>query len=54
VLKAFKKLFSCNGTIVKDEIKGMVIQLQGDKRNEVSDFLIQEGIGTKSTVKIHG
>ena len=32
VLKAFKKLFNCNGTIVKDEQKGLVIQLSGDIR----------------------
>ncbi len=54
VLKAWKKMFNCNGTILQDKVKGEIIQLQGDKRNEVAEFLIYEGIGTKDTVKVHG
>ncbi|CAG8617134.1 2313_t:CDS:2, partial [Dentiscutata heterogama] len=32
LLKAFKKEFACNGTLVQDEELGQVIQLQGDQR----------------------
>lgn len=39
ILKAFKKEFACNGTIVDDEELGQVIQLQGDQRQKISAFL---------------
>ncbi|PWN88328.1 putative translation initiation factor SUI1 [Acaromyces ingoldii] len=53
ILKAFKKEFACNGTIVEDEELGHVIQLQGDQRQKISAFLIEEGIN-KTDVKVHG
>lgn len=53
ILKAFKKEFACNGTIVDDEDLGQVIQLQGDQRQKISAFLIEEGIN-KQDVKVHG
>mmetsp|Transcript_1857 Transcript_1857/g.6654 ORF Transcript_1857/g.6654 Transcript_1857/m.6654 type:complete len:112 (-) Transcript_1857:348-683(-) len=54
VLKAFKKEFCCNGTVVEDPELGQVIQLQGDQRKNVSQFLIQEKIVKKELIKIHG
>lgn len=39
ILKAFKKEFACNGTIVDDDELGQVIQLQGDQRQKISAFL---------------
>lgn len=39
LLKAFKKEFACNGTLVDDEEAGQVIQLQGDQRQKISAFL---------------
>ncbi|CCU98100.1 unnamed protein product [Malassezia sympodialis ATCC 42132] len=64
LLKAFKKEFACNGTLVDDEELGQVIQLQGDQRQKISMFLyvyvveplmgsIEEGI-PKQDVKVHG
>ncbi|KAG5639522.1 hypothetical protein H0H81_000667 [Sphagnurus paluster] len=53
ILKAFKKEFACNGTLVDDEKLGQVIQLQGDQRAHISNFLIENGI-EKSTIKVHG
>ncbi|KAF7777806.1 hypothetical protein Agabi119p4_3878 [Agaricus bisporus var. burnettii] len=41
LLKAFKKEFACNGTLVDDEKMGQVIQLQGDQRAKISSFLIE-------------
>lgn len=32
VIKAFKKEFACNGTVIENEEFGKVIQLQGDQR----------------------
>jgi len=53
VLKAFKKEFACNGTLVQDDELGQVIQLQGDQRIKISQMLVEEGI-PKATIKIHG
>jgi translation initiation factor 1 len=60
ILKVIKKEFACNGTIISDtESKGMgeVIQLQGDHRLKIKDFLVNEetGLGLdEKTIKIHG
>ncbi|KAI0273549.1 eukaryotic translation initiation factor 1 [Gloeopeniophorella convolvens] len=53
LLKAFKKEFACNGTLVEDEEAGQVIQLQGDQRTKISTFLVEEGI-PRATIKLHG
>lgn len=54
LLKAFKKEFGCNGTIVNDEELGDVIQLQGDQRKGVFDFLISSNIAEEKELKMHG
>ncbi|KXH45518.1 dioxygenase [Colletotrichum simmondsii] len=57
ILKVIKKQFACNGTIVADSEMGEVIQLQGDQRKVVQEFLIntKEGLGLDSkTIKVHG
>lgn len=54
ILKALKKDFACNGTIVKDLEMGEVIQLQGDQRLKVSEFLTTQLPIQKKSIKIHG
>jgi len=56
ILKVIKKQFACNGTIVNDEKAGDVIQLQGDQRNAVKDFLVdKDGLDIDpKTIKVHG
>ncbi|EUR67490.1 translation initiation factor SUI1 [Plasmodium falciparum 7G8] len=46
--------FNCNGTIIEDIEHGSIIQLQGDKRNNVKEFLIREGICALEHIRIHG
>jgi translation initiation factor 1 len=53
ILKAFKKEFACNGTLVDDEEMGQVIQLQGDQRAKISTFLVENGI-PRASIKLHG
>ena len=53
-LKAFKKGFACNGTIVDDPELGEVIQLSGDQRQKVATVLVDEGICNKDEIKVHG
>ncbi|KAL7779125.1 hypothetical protein CFE70_008628 [Pyrenophora teres f. teres 0-1] len=57
ILKVIKKKFACNGTIVTDAEMGEVVQLQGDQRKDVQDFLTdkKEGLGLDAkTIKVHG
>jgi len=49
-----KKEFCCNGCVVEDEKAGQVLQLQGDQRKNVQQFLAQEGTLEKESIKIHG
>ncbi|CAI6338857.1 unnamed protein product [Periconia digitata] len=57
ILKVIKKKFACNGTVVADSEMGEVIQLQGDQRKDVQEFLTdkKEGLGLDvKTIKVHG
>lgn len=48
---------ACNGTTVHDSEMGEVIQLQGDQRKDVHDFLIDKVEGLEldpKTIKVHG
>ena len=54
ILKAFKKDFACNGTLVTDPKMGEVMQLNGDHRDKIADFLIAESIAKAENVKVHG
>ena len=54
MIKFFTKEFNCNGTIVDDPQHGKIIQLQGDKRKEVADFLYNQGISEREGIKVHG
>merc|ERR1712157_547191 len=55
ILRALKKSFKTNGTLIKDEEHGTIIQLQGDIRKQVAEFLIDAtAIVTKDQVMIHG
>ena len=54
ITKAFKKNFSCNGNVVNDPESGEVIQLSGDQRQNVRDFLIDQEICVESQLVIHG
>ena len=55
ILKVIKKKFACNGTIVSDVEMGEVVQLQGDQRKDVQDFLTdkKDGLGLDlKTIKV--
>jgi translation initiation factor 1 len=54
ICKAFKKNFSCNGAVQKDEDVGDVIQLSGDQRTNVKAFLVDQEICHSDTIVLHG
>eukprot|EP00437_Effrenium_voratum_P007810 CAMPEP_0181428994 /NCGR_PEP_ID=MMETSP1110-20121109/16971_1 /TAXON_ID=174948 /ORGANISM="Symbiodinium sp., Strain CCMP421" /LENGTH=138 /DNA_ID=CAMNT_0023552249 /DNA_START=52 /DNA_END=466 /DNA_ORIENTATION=+ len=41
ILRTLKKTFKTNGVLIKDPDHGSVMQLQGDIRKEVAEFLIE-------------
>jgi translation initiation factor 1 len=47
IAKAMRKQFNCNGTIEEHEQYGEIIQLQGDQRDNVIQWLIEQEILTK-------
>ncbi|EEY20052.1 translation initiation factor SUI1, partial [Verticillium alfalfae VaMs.102] len=51
ILKVIKKKFACNGTIVEDSEMGDVIQLQGDQRKAIHEFLIDKKEGLEMDAK---
>ena len=54
ICKAFKKNFSCNGAVQKDEDDKEVIQLSGDQRTNVKEFLLDQEICHSDAVVLHG
>ena len=54
ICKAFKKNFSCNGAVQKDEEVGEVIQLSGDQRTNVKEFLVDQEICHGEQIVLHG
>jgi len=49
------QIFNCNGSVKTDPKNNEeYISVSGDHREEVYQFLIHEGIGTKENLKIHG
>lgn len=49
----FLQEFACNGNIVEDDELGKVIQLQGDQRGKIYNFLVKNDVDQK-TIKLHG
>ena len=54
ICKYLRKNLQCNGAIVKDKTFGEVIQLQGDHRQAVRDFLVDMQICQAGQVIVHG
>lgn len=58
ICKAMKRTFNCNGSIEVDDEMGEIIQLQGDQRSNVKEWLVEQEVVTKSEAEdrivIHG
>ena len=52
LLQEIKKNFCCNGSIVNDAECGNIIQLQGDQRENIRKFLIDESLCDKVFVSL--
>ena len=54
ILKEMKKKFACNGNLVEDEKLGMVLQLQGDIREQAKNLLVKNYDISDENIVIHG
>ena len=54
ILSPLKKLLCCNGAILEDSTLGMVLQLTGDQRKKVAEYLFSVKSYNKKDIKIHG
>ena len=57
ICKDMRKKFNCNGNVIEDDDRGEVIQLQGDQRENVKNWIITEQIIQKNEqdlIVIHG
>ncbi len=54
ITKHFKKEFNCNAHIKEDAEYGEIILVQGDHREQIRNFLINEEIIDKSKIVMHG
>lgn len=54
IVRACKKEFACNGTVVEHAEYGEVLQLQGDQRENICQFLTKVGLVNPEQIKVHG
>merc|ERR1712142_876242 len=54
IVRACKKEFACNGTVVEHSEYGEVLQLQGDQRENICQFLTKVGLVKAEQIKVHG
>jgi translation initiation factor SUI1 len=46
--------FACNGTVIEHPEYGEVLQLQGDQRENICQFLTKMGLVKQDQLKVHG
>lgn len=53
-MKAFKEKIACNGAVIEHPEYGEVIQLQGDQRKNICQFLVEVSISRESLKLLFG
>jgi len=51
ISKHMKKSFSCAATVLKDKEQNEIIQLQGDQRDNVKSWLVEQEVLTEAEAK---
>ncbi|KAL1456750.1 hypothetical protein WDU94_001454, partial [Cyamophila willieti] len=54
IVRACKKEFACNGTVIEHPEYGEVLQLQGDQRENICQWLTKTGLAKPEQLKVHG
>jgi translation initiation factor 1 len=53
LVKAFKKKFAYNGTVIEHPEHGEVIQLQGDQHKNICQLLVEIELAQEDQLKVH-
>lgn len=53
-LSLFLQEFACNGTVIEHPEYGEVLQLQGDQRENICQWLTKSGLAKPDQLKVHG
>ena len=54
IVRACKKEFACNGTVIEHPEYGQVLQLQGNQRDKICDWLTKNSLAKSDQLKVHG
>lgn len=54
ILSNMKKSLNCNGAIIENKTHGTVIQLNGNHREELVNYLDENDIARREQIKLHG
>lgn len=54
IVRSCKKEFACNGTVIEHPEYGEVLQLQGDQRENICQWLTKVGLAKADRLKVHG
>ncbi len=52
--KTLRKKLSCSCAVKYDKQRGFILQLAGDHREKIKEFLIENGDYEKEYIKLHG
>ncbi|KAK2588850.1 hypothetical protein KPH14_001719 [Odynerus spinipes] len=52
IVRACKKEFACNGTVIEHPEYGEVLQLQGDQRENICQWLTKSGLAKPDQLKL--
>ncbi len=54
ILKYIKKVYNCNGTIIKQDDGKEILQFSGDQRHNIYDFFIKYNVMDKENISVKG
>ena len=54
ILSYLKKTYSCNGSILKDNIHGEIMSFSGDQKENIYNFLVNEQIYSTDDIIVKG
>jgi translation initiation factor 1 len=52
-LKVLKKSLNCNGCITTDEESGQILQVQGDHRLKLKEYILDKNLSLKEDIVMH-
>lgn len=54
ILKHLRSTLSCNGHIIEDKEHGTIIQLQGEHKDAIKQFLLEDDFCREDQIRIYG